>query len=899
MGVCGKTYQLAATVSGTPTLVFAWTGAGSSYLNSTSAEDPLFTSALAGTYTLVLTVTDTYGCTASDNVTIVVDPAPTADAGAGTTMGVCGKTYQLAATVTGTATLGFAWTGAGSSYLSSTAIEDPIFTSAVSGTYTLVLTVTDAYGCTASDNVTIVVAVVPVANAGADQSVCSDIVSTTLSGCLSTGAGLGCAKSPLIGGTYSWSPNLPVGVLSPTNTALTTVDLSLLSDGLHTFTLTVTDLYGCTSSDDVVITINPLPVITVPSSFTVCNMAASFALSSLSGFTQSPAGGTWTFTGATDPFNPATAGTGVHTLTYTYTAAGCDAHDSFTITVDAPGAATLEGQVKYWNASETYMPTPFPTDIYGTTPPDYFYVALYEVGTGSPTITSPADIDPSNPLVNALDWEKVDIVQEENGAGVITKNIMSYFKFSTTLDPAKTYFMTVWDGSNLWQEFVNEGTTTGWTYNPALGSAYTWNRWGGVSSADALAMQYMVGGATPLNNGTYMQYHLGNQTYGGDLNYGFYSNSIANVNSVNNITALDKLTTQYRIAGLQPTFPNNTPNFRVAGRFVDYLPRMTFPATAVPDSARKMPFTVGNAPDVVFTKNLNNPYQYFTKAISHYYWSGTFDKLKFYQAQNNENPAYGVCPDYGYINLYYEATGDVNASYVPTSTGFPGYKSDIALQYENEVTVQKGQIIDIPVSIDRSAELGYLDLGLTFRKDMIKVMEVPGYQVVNIDNEKGFVRLAWADMNGKSVNADETIVIVKALVLADITADVRLVELEAMTDMGDVNAKAIEGVTLKTVAVSTSKPVAGSTDMFVANYPNPFNSKTTISYNLPENGRVSLVVYNKLGAVVTTLIDQVQSAGSYTFDLNRGSLAAGVYTYRLILKGTDTHTATKNMVITE
>jgi hypothetical protein len=722
----------------------------------------------------------------------------------------------------------------------------------------------------------------PTANAGPDQTMCFDLTSVTMAG---FSVGGGATTGAWSGGTGGWS-----GIVYTPSAAERTA-------GSVELTYSTTDAAPCTDvSDKMKVFILPLPVVSAPSDVTVCNMASAITLSTLPG--ASPTGGTFYFAAApVTTFDPA-AHTGVNTLIYSYTDAnGCTNTDDFTITVDEPGNATLEGQVKYWNSVETYMPTPFPTDIYGTTPPDYFYVALYEAGTV---------IDPTDPLANATDWEKVDIVQEEDPmTGLITKDMMSYFKFSTTLDPAKSYFMTVWDGSNVWQEMQNNPSLvypTGNAYNPDLGASYTWRRWGGVSSADALAMQYMVGGATQLNNGTYMQYHIGNKSYTSpvDLNYGFYSNSIANVNSVNNITALDKLTTQYRIAGLQPTFPNNTPNFMVAGRFVDALPRMTFP-TANPDAAPKMPFTVGNSPDVVFTHNNVSgiPYQYFTDAISHYYWSGTFNKLKFYEAQNSAHPGYGECPDYGFINLYYEATGDVNASYVPTSTGFPGYKSDIALQYENEVTVQKGQIIDIPVSIDRSADLGYLDLGLTFRKDLIKVMEVPGYQVVNIDNEKGFVRLAWADMNGKSVSADETIVTVKALVLADITADVRLFELEAMTNMGDVNAKEIEGVTLKTVAVSTSKPVAGSTDMFVANYPNPFNSKTTISYNLPENGRVTLVVYNKLGAVVTTLIDQVQSAGSYTFDLNRGSLAAGVYTYRLILKGNDTHTATKNMVITE
>ena|GEM_PF-978622 len=47
------------------------------------------------------------------------------------------------------------------------------------------------------------------------------------------------------------------------------------------------------------------------------------------------------------------------------------------------------------------------------------------------------------------------------------------------------------------------------------------------------------------------------------------------------------------------------------------------------------------------------------------------------------------------------------------------------------------------------------------------------------------------------------------------------------------------------------------------NYPNPFNPKTTIRYQLPENGRVTLVIYNMMGQEVKKLVDKVNKAGYY------------------------------------
>jgi len=66
-----------------------------------------------------------------------------------------------------------------------------------------------------------------------------------------------------------------------------------------------------------------------------------------------------------------------------------------------------------------------------------------------------------------------------------------------------------------------------------------------------------------------------------------------------------------------------------------------------------------------------------------------------------------------------------------------------------------------------------------------------------------------------------------------------------------------------------------------SNYPNPFNPATVIKYDLKENGKVSLKVYDILGRQVASLVDQNQKAGSYTVNFNASKLASGVYIYRL------------------
>ena len=75
------------------------------------------------------------------------------------------------------------------------------------------------------------------------------------------------------------------------------------------------------------------------------------------------------------------------------------------------------------------------------------------------------------------------------------------------------------------------------------------------------------------------------------------------------------------------------------------------------------------------------------------------------------------------------------------------------------------------------------------------------------------------------------------------------------------------------------------------NYPNPFNGSTLIRYSVKESGPISLVVYNILGQVVTTLVDVYSLPGDYWVDWegraqNGAEVASGIYFCRLSVPGT-------------
>lgn len=65
------------------------------------------------------------------------------------------------------------------------------------------------------------------------------------------------------------------------------------------------------------------------------------------------------------------------------------------------------------------------------------------------------------------------------------------------------------------------------------------------------------------------------------------------------------------------------------------------------------------------------------------------------------------------------------------------------------------------------------------------------------------------------------------------------------------------------------------------NYPNPFNPVTFINFDIPEDSKIVLKIYDNTGREVRSLVNEYKLAGYYKVELNGSDLASGVYFYRL------------------
>jgi hypothetical protein len=261
---------------------------GNSYVWNTSNINDSIIVFPTNTTTYTVTGTDGNGCVNTSSITVNVNPLPIVSLGAD-------SAYCDSHTINAQ--------NPGSTYLWNDSTTAQTIVVSSPGNYHV--TVTDLNGCSNSDSVYIMIYTLPVINAIATQpSICfgsSDTLTAT-------------------GGiSYVWS----------TSDITDTIFIAPVST--NTYTVTGTDMNGCSNTSSVTITVNLLP--TVNASVSLPIVCLSYADVILIG---TPAGGTWSGPGVTgSQFDPS-VGVGNQLLIYNYTDGfGCSNADSASVTVNA------------------------------------------------------------------------------------------------------------------------------------------------------------------------------------------------------------------------------------------------------------------------------------------------------------------------------------------------------------------------------------------------------------------------------------------------------------------------------------------------------------------------------------------------------------------------------------
>ncbi|MDG1332208.1 MAG: PKD domain-containing protein [Crocinitomicaceae bacterium] len=215
---------VAVTLNGAGAVNYAWDNGVTDGLSFVQA---------VGTVTYTVTGTDGNGCSNTDQVDVTVNPLPIVDAGPDQTL--CDGDMTA---LNGAGALNYAWDNG---------VVDGIQFTPPLGTLTYTVIGTDGNGCSNTDQVDITVNPLPNVNAGLDQTVCEG-TSVTLNG---SGASV-----------YVWDNGVTNGVsfIPPV--------------GTQTYSVEGTDLNGCINTDQVDVTVNPLPIVNAGPDQTVCDGVA-------------------------------------------------------------------------------------------------------------------------------------------------------------------------------------------------------------------------------------------------------------------------------------------------------------------------------------------------------------------------------------------------------------------------------------------------------------------------------------------------------------------------------------------------------------------------------------------------------------------------------------------------
>jgi len=261
------------------------------------------TYATSGTFDVELTISSE-GCTETSTTQVTINPQP--NFSLGPDQAICdGETIQITATgLSG----GEAIQWDPITALDNPGITNPNATPTATTTYTL--GVIDANGCPNIDDIAITVNPLPVAEAGANQTICNQDVTSM--------AGSG-------GTSYSWNPTTD---LADATSATTQANPSATTN----YVLTVSDPNGCQDTDDMTITVNPLPIVDAGTDDGMCDGQQTVQLTASGATTYS-----WTpTTGLSNPSiaNPVFDGSTTTIFTVTGTDAnGCENTDDLEVTV--------------------------------------------------------------------------------------------------------------------------------------------------------------------------------------------------------------------------------------------------------------------------------------------------------------------------------------------------------------------------------------------------------------------------------------------------------------------------------------------------------------------------------------------------------------------------------------
>jgi len=244
--------------------------------------------------------------------------------------------------------------------------------------------------------------------------------------------------------------------------------------------------------------------------------------------------------------------------------------------------------------------------------------------------------------------------------------------------------------------------------------------------------------------------------------------------------------------------------------------------------------------------------------------------------------------------------GDVNSNYTP-----PTIKAEPLLSLETKgiLEVMSNEDIVIPLSVNKDMDINAISLILNYPTQLFKFKKLElmaKHGVLQYKEINGEIRISWYSTNSLEIKESEALLY---LSLSPITFDYSklnksIFAIQGISELADKNAKTIPSAKLVMPELVSVSELKGGFYLG-QNYPNPYNDYTEIEYTLVESGKVNLEVFNTLGEKIDIIInDEMHNAGSHKAKINASQLSPGMYYYRMNVESKSGSTSkTRTMII--
>jgi len=246
--------------------------------------------------------------------------------------------------------------------------------------------------------------------------------------------------------------------------------------------------------------------------------------------------------------------------------------------------------------------------------------------------------------------------------------------------------------------------------------------------------------------------------------------------------------------------------------------------------------------------------------------------------------------------------GDVTGNWAP------GGISKIAMNRNfANIEKEKGSFIDLPVHLSMNDQVEGIEFSFEYDPVVLEFVSLSLIcQTLNSNNyitqtnipENGTgCVVIYCKGNSESIDSDIANLRFQVNGEIDRTTQITITSFncnEQVADGGFIVPLNGENTTFTDIILKVNEPIPDRYTLY-QNYPNPFNPVTTFKYEIPENAKIRLSIYNIKGELVELLIDEQQKAGIKTVQWDASSSPSGIY--YCILKSMDYSNSVKLLLL--